>query len=84
MNKQKKVTKPSYIVDITKCEDGHDVLLAFAEAKQKAGFPITDEELNAMVDVNSTVVVIHDTCAYEVVKEKKPWYKRLWNWITRK
>lgn len=79
---KKSAVKPAYTVDITKCEDAYDMLVAFGETKQKAGYPITDEELDAIIDNNSYTVIIHDTCAYEV--EKKPWYKRFWNWITRK
>lgn len=84
-NKTKKsIFKPAYIVDITKCEDVQDTLIAFGNAKQKAGYPITDEELDAIIDDKSAIIILHDICAYEVKDEKKSWYKRLWNWITRK
>lgn len=84
-NKTKKSTfKPTYVVDITECENAQDMLVAFGNAKQKAGCPITDEELDAIIDDKSVMIVLHDICAYEVKDEKKPWYRRLWNWITRK
>lgn len=38
--------KPAYIVDITNCEDLYDVALAFAIAKQKAGQPLSDDNID--------------------------------------
>ena len=79
---------PAYIVDITNCENDREILCAFGIAKQKAGFAITDDELDAIVNENSiitiienTPIVINNTCD---CKKKLPWYKRFWNWLTRK
>lgn len=45
----KKITKPKFIVDLTKAETYQDVLIEFAIAKTKAGVPITEDELNAII-----------------------------------
>jgi len=89
--KNKKMTKkntfkPAYVVDITKCEDLFDMLLAFGKAKQQAGQPITNEELEAIIDDNSVfVTVVHECqCNCEAKPKKLPWYKRFWRWLTRK
>lgn len=79
----KKTFKPVYTVDITDCVNGTDVLLAFANAKQKAGLPITDDELNAIIEDNSYMIILE--CVDHSIREKKPnIFKRFWNWITRK
>lgn len=83
MNKKiikKNTFKPAYTVDITNCRTVDDMLCEFGLAKQHAGIPITDRELSAIVDKNSVAIiaVVHDTC--ERV-ERKPWYKRFWNWL---
>lgn len=49
----KKSNKPAYVVDITWCNDLYDTALAFAIAKQKAGVPLSDEN----VDIICTAVV---------------------------
>lgn len=40
--------KPSYIVDITKCEDTLDMIVAIAYAKIDANVAITRDELDAV------------------------------------
>lgn len=42
----KNTVKPAYVVDVTDCYDMYDFSLAFAIAKQKAGQPLTDENLD--------------------------------------
>ena len=74
----KKTFEPAYTVDITNCEDPFDILVQFGLAKQKAGFPITDDELSAIIDDNSTLVVVREI-TMECECKKLPWYKRLWN-----
>lgn len=77
--------KPAYTVDLTDSYTLADTKAAFALGKHNANIPLTDEEL---VDLLVCVVnAVHDVCicnvkVYEVTK--KPWYKRFWNWITRK
>ena len=39
-------------------------------------------EYNAVVNANGTL--IHCNAIEIVAKKKQPWYKRLWNWVTRK
>lgn len=41
--------KPSYIVDITKCEDTLDMIVAIAYAKVDANVAITRDELDAVI-----------------------------------
>ena len=41
--------KPSYIVDITKCEDTLDMIVAIVYAKVDANVAITRDELDAMM-----------------------------------
>lgn len=71
----KKTFKPAYTVDITNCKDTFDVLVQFGLAKQKAGLPITDDELDAIIEDNLTIIFMREI--YEEQK-KLPWYKRLW------
>lgn len=84
-NKIKNIkVKPAYTVDLTKCEDAFDVLLAFAYTKQEAGYPLTTDELNAIIEDNSTTIFIREFVCDCECEPKKPWYKRFWNWLTRK
>lgn len=41
--------KPSYIIDITKCEDALDMIVAIAYAKVDANVAITRDELDAVI-----------------------------------
>lgn len=41
--------KPSYIIDITKCEDTLDMIVAIVYAKVDANVAITRDELDAMM-----------------------------------
>ena len=45
--------KPSYIVDITKCEDTLDMIVAIAYAKIDANVAITRDELDAVIILNA-------------------------------
>ena len=45
--------KPSYIVDITKCEDTLDMIVAIADAKVDANVAITRDELDAVIILNA-------------------------------
>lgn len=45
----KKTTKPAFTVDITACNDLYNTALAFAIAKQKAGIPLTDENIDIII-----------------------------------
>lgn len=48
--KNKKTFKPSYVVDITDCKNEFDVALHIAVAKQLAGYPISNEELETIIE----------------------------------
>lgn len=45
--------KPSYIIDITKCEDALDMIVAIAYAKVDANVAITRDELDAVIILNA-------------------------------
>lgn len=90
---------PVYTVDITKCENGLDVKVAFALGKHNAGLPLKDEDIFAICEyvVNKTSAeyenVFHILLSIlfysmegqivEPIKKKTPWYKRFWNWMTK-
>lgn len=49
MKKTNKNTKPVIVVDLTDIEDYRDVQFEFTRGKAKAGYPLTDQEINAVV-----------------------------------
>lgn len=73
MKKTKKFN-PVFVVDLTNIDNTEDVIKAFIEAKKEAGIDMIDYVYN--VDV----IIPDDKCE----EKKLPWYKRFWNWITRK
>lgn len=92
-----KTVKPLYTVDLTGAETIDDVNLAFAVAKIKANQPLNysdieairwDAQLEAAEAMASICAVMFPTiCSYtcEYCKPKKVgFFKRMWNWITRK
>lgn len=86
MRKSTKEIKPSYIVNVDDIETLGEIDAVFALAKHNAGLAITDKELTDIIKFTLdefgpkiTVVSIG-----EIIPKKKPWYKRFWNWVTRK
>lgn len=84
--KKTKEVKPSYIVNVDDIEHLDDIACVFAMAKQDAGLPLTDKELIDIVEwaigeFGTKIYICDMKCP---CIKKKPWYKRLWNWITRK
>ena len=80
----KKTKKYSYIVDLVDVETPADLLSRFADAKQKAGLPISDSEFNGLIErvteLASPTFCICECCVCTKAEpKKKPWYKRLWN-----
>ncbi len=80
----KKTKKYSYIVDLVDVETPADLLSRFADAKQKAGLPISDSEFNGLIErvteLASPTFCICECCVCtKAAPKKKPWYKRLWN-----
>ena len=72
---KRKKFNPVFVVDLTNVENQEDAIQAFIDAKKEAGID-TD---------NMTCDVLIVTIPDEPTEEKKlPWYKRFWNWITRK
>lgn len=95
----KNTFKPAYTVDATWCENANDLKIAFIYAKAGNAIISKDEldyivaeSMKAAVDfkdmadtlMNTAVDAINTVCECIQEKRKKPWYKRLWNWITRK
>lgn len=65
----KKVIKPEFIVDMTTAETPLDVVYEFAEAKVRAGKPITQTEADAIEKTGfMTAVEAVDACITEVEK----------------
>lgn len=80
----KKTKKYSYIVDLVDVETPADLLSRFADAKQKAGLPISDSEFNGLIErvteLASPTFCICECCVCtKEAPKKKHWYKRLWN-----
>ena len=86
--------KPSYIVDITKCEDALDMIVAIAYAKVDANVAITRDELDAVIKdyiettadkFSEMIINTLNKCAEKKEPKKKPnIFKRFWNWMTKK
>lgn len=69
---------PAFVVDLVNDINATDVINAFNDAKAKAEKPVCD-----FSPVPTIVVVTVDAIDVEY-KKHLPWYKRFWNWITRK
>ena len=94
--KATKKTKYDFIVDLTKCDEPEWVRFEFIRAKAKAGVKLTDDDLDYIftLGISETVDIINfcltafatevKVSTTKIVMKKKPWYKRFWNWITRK
>lgn len=97
--KTTKKVKPAFIVDLTWAETSSDVMLAFANARFKAHIPleerdydiivitatfeaqeVVNEIISSMIDAQT--LMLNSICAACSMHEK-PWYKRLWDWITK-
>lgn len=91
--------KPSLVVDFTNQDNVNNPKLAFISAKINQGKSLTENDINAMLeqmkqyvinrlfdDCNSLILKNGNILKYKIVEaiKKQPWYKRLWNWITRK
>lgn len=74
MKKSSKTFTPEFYVDLTNAETTDDVVKAFETAKKAAG--IVSNNSDWLIDASITIVIPKE--------DKKPWYKRFWNWITRK
>ena len=79
MKKNNKTFASEFYVDLTNAETTEDVVKAFQTAKEAAG--IISENDDWLIDASITIIIPKEE---PKVEEKKPWYKRFWNWITRK
>ena len=67
--KTKKVTKPEFIVDMTTAETPLDVAYEFAEAKVRAGKPITQDEADIIEKTGfATAANVVDACIADAEK----------------
>ena len=73
--KRTKKNIPVFVVDLTNATTAEDVVNAFNKAKSDANIDVIDY----IFDVHVNIPVIE-----EKDEVKLPWYKRFWNWITRK
>lgn len=73
--KRTKKNIPVFVVDLTNATTAEDVANAFNKAKNDANIDVIDY----IFDVHVNIPVIE-----EKEEVKLPWYKRFWNWITRK
>lgn len=100
----KKSTKPTFIVDLTKCEAPEDIRFEFIRAKATKGIAVTDKDISFVLRLGGRIVMdavdrsILDIDVHhveitdpkrikkllDIIVPKKPWYKRFWNWVTRK
>ena len=77
---KKKTFDPSYTVNLDEIEYLEDIPVVFALSKHSAHIALDDDELMSIIDAATPkVTVIYCGC-----QEKTPWYKRFWNWLTRK
>lgn len=73
MEKNTNTFTPAFYVDATNATCTEDVIKAFKTAKEAAN--IACDNCDWLADANIIIILPED---------KKPWYKRFWNWITRK
>lgn len=87
--KKIKKQKYSYIVDMSEIESLDDIAVVFALSKHNAGLTLSDNELFDIIEWTALkcapvikVCLVDCTCKC-AKEEKKPWYKRFWNWLTK-
>lgn len=78
MKKSTKTSTPQFYVDLTTAETAEDAAKAFGSAKEAAGIKGNKDWLS---DTSIIIVIPKEEPKTE---GRKPWYKRFWNWITRK
>ena len=75
---KKSKSNPAFVVDLVNDINATDVINALNDAKAKAGKPVCNlSPVPTIVDVTVDTIDAED-------KKHLPWYKRFWNWITRK
>ena len=68
-SKAKETFKPAYVVDITDCKDEFDVALHIAIAKQLAGYSISKDELETIIE-NEIDAFTNNLAAVGVINKK--------------
>lgn len=74
MKKNNSKFKPDFVVDITNAFTLKELNDAFIAAKAEA--LSNDVTINDCTNDAQVIIIMP--------AKKKPWYKRFWNWITRK
>lgn len=83
--KSKKTVNPELIINTIGCETSADVYDKYIDAKVRAGRAITKDELEFTRDNSKSIFVdVYPVIECKCECKKLPWYKRFWNWITRK
>lgn len=82
--KSKKTVNPELIINTIGCETSADVYDRYIDAKVRAGRAITMDELEFTRDNADIFVDVYNFIGCKCECKKLPWYKRFWNWITRK
>ena len=75
MKKNNNKFKPDFVVDITNAFTLKELNDAFVAAKADA-LSIADVTINDCPSDAHVIIIMP--------AKKKPWYKRFWNWVTRK
>lgn len=75
MKKTKNTFTPDFYVDLTNATTTEEIAKAFKMAKEAAGIASDNEDW--LVNANITIIIPKE-------EKKSPWYKRFWNWVTRK
>lgn len=84
VKKNKKTVNPELIINTIGCETSADVYDKYIDAKVRAGRAITEDELEFTRDNANIFVDVYNFIECRCERKKLPWYKRFWNWITRK
>lgn len=73
--KRTKKNTPIFVVDLTNIATAEEMMKAFNKARIEAGI----ETIDYVYEIKVEMPLIE-----EKEEVKLPWYKRFWNWITRK
>lgn len=85
--KTNKTKKYDYVVNLSKIKHIDDINPCWAFARHRAGLPLSDDELadicmSVLEDIVPPVIAIN-ICNCEDTTKNTPWYKRVWNWLTK-
>lgn len=91
MKKTKKTFTPDYTLDFSKINDYNDLVIELTKKRVEAGKTIDSSDLIALESATllkfcekNPRVTVFTINAFDCKEKKLPWYKRFWNWLTRK